>query len=838
MSSYLRLSNLLTTGIVLLFVACSPTATLPGTPSSNSPIDTEVASPTLTAEPAISVSPTTTAATPALSTSPTPASTPVGGGTGQLSFSSNRRGAYADLYVMNLDGSGVTLLAHGDGNIFAGPWSPDGQKILFTGFGLIHSYVGVMNADGNQPQDLSQSPNSDEGFPAWSPDGGQIAFTSRRDGNNEIYLMNADGSQPRRLTNNPSDDFAPSWSPDGSQIAFVSDRDNPTGVNNLYLMDTNGAIIRRLTNGPEIDYSPAWSPDGSWIAFRAHHDGPGDIYLIRPDGTGLTNLTDNSAQDWAPAWSPDGTLLAFQSDRDGNWEIYRMDKDGSNPHNLTQNPADDQMPYWKPPSTWPTIGWRSATPEEQGMDSEKLSGMVEHIQQEKLNLHSLLIVRNGYLVSEIYVYPYSAGQVHFIASVTKSVMGTLTGIAIQKGYIQDVQQSLFSLLPDQEVVNLDEEKKAITLEDLLTMTSGLDCHENPAPGEAFMQASQNWVQFMLDLPMAAQPGTRFNYCTGAVQVLSAILQKATGMSAREFANQNLFAPLGIGPISEASWPSDPQGLTIGGYGLALTPVEMAKLGYLFLNQGKWDGSTIVPADWVVTSTKIHANQGDENGYGYLWWIDPQGEWYAALGLAGQHIFVYPAENLVVVFTADLPFTNDGDLIPLQELLDQYILPAIESDQPLPANPESLDRLKAGVQALAQPQRTEPTPLPVIAAQISGKAYALAENPFGWQTIAFDFLDRVDEVKVSVDLNGGTGQLAVGLDNVYRTAAGGDSTFPEGLRGRWENDDTLVVEDIFPGQMLQFYFRIQFSGDAIHITRLEKYSGSKVELQGVLKPDEP
>jgi CubicO group peptidase (beta-lactamase class C family) len=480
------------------------------------------------------------------------------------------------------------------------------------------------------------------------------------------------------------------------------------------------------------------------------------------------------------------------------------------------------------PTYWPTHGWRSSTPEEQGMDSEKLAQMVE-----KLDLHSLLVVRKGFLVSEIYVYPYSAEQVHFMASGTKSVMGTLIGIAIQKGDIKNVQQTLSSLLPDQMSGNLDEEKQAITLENLLTMTSGLDCHENPGPGETSMQASPNWVQFMLDLPMAAQPGTKFNYCTGAVQVLSAVLENATGMSAREFANQNLFAPLGISPISEARWPSDPQEVTIGGYGLALTPGEMAKLGYLFLNQGQWDGETIVPASWVSTSTTSHANQGDKKEYGYLWWIDPQGRWYAALGRAGQHIFVYPAENLVVVFTSALPLTNDADLLPLQELLDQYILPAIKSGHPLPANPKSLDRLEAGIQALSQLQRKDPSPLPTIATQISGKAYALADNPFGWQTISFNFRDSLDEVRIIVNSNGDTGQLAVGLDNVYRIVEGGDSTFPQELRGSWENQDTLMVEDIYPGQMLQFMYRIQFSEDTIRITQLEKYSGSKVELLGTL-----
>jgi Tol biopolymer transport system component len=269
------------------------------------------------------------------------------GGSDQILFSSNRGGAYDDLYLLDLTSSQVTRLTQGDSNTFPGPFSPDGSQILFTGFGLATSYVGLMSADGTNPLDLTQA-EVDEGFATWSPDGKTIAFTSRRDGNNEIYVMKSDGSEPKRLTNNPTDDFAPAWSPDGSQIAFVSDRDNATGVNNLYIMNTDGSHVRRLTKGSEIDYSPAWSPDGAWIAFRAHHDGPADIYLIKPDGTGLVNLTNNPTEDWAATWSPDGTLLAFQTDRDGNWEIYVIHADGSNPLNLTQNPADDQMPYWAP----------------------------------------------------------------------------------------------------------------------------------------------------------------------------------------------------------------------------------------------------------------------------------------------------------------------------------------------------------------------------------------------------------------------------------------------------------------------------------------------------------
>ena len=277
---------------------------------------------------------------------PTPAATPMGGGTTIL-FASDRDGVYQDLYLLDVASGAATRLTAGESNTFPGPFGPDG-RMLFTGFGLTTSYVGVRNAFGTEHIDLTQHPDSDEAFPTWSPDGEQIAFTSRRDGNNERYVMNSDGSGQTRLTDDPGDDFAPAWSPDGMRIAFVSDRDNEPGVNSLYLMDEDGSNIRRLTTGEENEYSPAWSPDASWIAYRAFVEGAAaDIYLITPDGGMTVQVTTDPAEDWAPAWSPDGNWLAYQSDRDGNWEIYAIQIDGSGAVNLTNNPADDQMPYWK-----------------------------------------------------------------------------------------------------------------------------------------------------------------------------------------------------------------------------------------------------------------------------------------------------------------------------------------------------------------------------------------------------------------------------------------------------------------------------------------------------------
>lgn len=272
----------------------------------------------------------------------------ISAGGGQLVFYSNRDGGYDSVYVLEIGKAGAIRLTQDQASFFSGPFSPDGSRILFTGFGLTHSYVGVMNADGSSQTDLTSLPNSDEAFPAWSPDGQHIAFTSRRDGNNEIYVMNADGSDPIRLTNDSKDDFSPAWSPDGTRIAFVSDRDNQTGIYSLYAMNVDGTGVTRLTQDESNDYSPDWSPDGAKIAYHSIRDGQADIYVVEVASLAETNLTNTSSDDYAPRWSPDGRQIAFQSNRDGNWEIYLMDADGVKPVNLTNDPADDQLPYWKP----------------------------------------------------------------------------------------------------------------------------------------------------------------------------------------------------------------------------------------------------------------------------------------------------------------------------------------------------------------------------------------------------------------------------------------------------------------------------------------------------------
>ena len=317
---------------------------------------------------------------------------------------------------------------------------------------------------------------------------------------------------------------------------------------------------------------------------------------------------------------------------------------------------------------WPTRGWRTSTPEEQGMDSQKLAAMLEEVKQESLDLHSLLVVRNGYIVSETYFQSYNQDVKHEVYSVTKSFIATLIGIAIDKGYIAGVNLPVQDFFPGRSFENQDARKQAMTLENLLTMRSGLDWEESDTTIGKMYQ-SRDWVKFMMDMPMSGQPGSKFNYCSGCSHILSAALRQKTGMNTRDFARQVLFEPLGI---SNYDWSTDSTGIPIGGWGLQLTPRDMAKLGYLYLHNGTWDGQQVVSAGWVKTAVQKHTETDTELGYGYQWWTYPSLGAFMALGRYGQTIFVIPGLKIIIVTTAAL----DGHDAIFQ-LIENYVVPAAQ-----------------------------------------------------------------------------------------------------------------------------------------------------------------
>ncbi|HEV8315092.1 MAG TPA: serine hydrolase, partial [Burkholderiaceae bacterium] len=245
---------------------------------------------------------------------------------------------------------------------------------------------------------------------------------------------------------------------------------------------------------------------------------------------------------------------------------------------------------------WPTAGWETSTPEAQGMSSDALARLVDFGAANQMD--SLLVVRHGRIVAEAHYAPFRAGTRHAINSATKAVTGTLIGIAQQQGLIGRLDQPVLELLADRSVPAADERKKALALEHLLDMTSGLDWQEplSGRPRTAIdMEQTRDWPRFVLERPMAQAPGSGFNYNSGNSHLLSAIIAAKSGRSTLDFAREQLFKPLGI---TDIVWRQDPQGLATGGFGLYMLPRDLAKIGYLYLRRGQWDGRQLIAAAWV------------------------------------------------------------------------------------------------------------------------------------------------------------------------------------------------------------------------------------------------
>ncbi|HLO29825.1 MAG TPA: serine hydrolase [Anaerolineales bacterium] len=465
------------------------------------------------------------------------------------------------------------------------------------------------------------------------------------------------------------------------------------------------------------------------------------------------------------------------------------------------------------PVYWPTQGWKNTLPEEQGMDSAQLARMFEYIDSHEIPLHSLLIIRNGYLVTEAYWHPYGPSDKHSVESITKSVIGTLIGIAIDQGKLKSTEQRLLDFFPDQTIKNLDSRKKSITLGNLLSMTPGLDCDDSKVqPG---LDSTIDWVQYFLDLPMASEPGEEWIYCSGAGHLLSAIIHNEIGTDTRTYANQNLFTPLGISQVAEQDWAHDPQRITNGMAGLYLTPRDLAKYGYLYLNRGKWAGQQQVSAQWVERSTREQAYIGNDEyvggldrRFGYFWSIFPEQQYYGYLGRGGQELFVVPEENLVIVFTGALRVGKEGSLL---NLINDFIVPSILAESSIPANSTSNAKLDSLIQDIAGTEQDVPV-LPQIAQDISNNTYKLEPNFLGWSDMMFRFETGSDEAVLTM---ADSPNLKIGLDNRYRLTKS-LNTRPIGLRGQWVKLDTLFLDYIIFGDFIRSEAYITFADKEITI----------------------
>lgn len=268
------------------------------------------------------------------------------------------------------------------------------------------------------------------------------------------------------------------------------------------------------------------------------------------------------------------------------------------------------------------------------------------------NLRCLIVYKDGEIVKEKYFQSTGSSTPHDVRSVTKSVMATLIGIAIDKGYIKSEDTTIGSYLKPY-VGTIDTAKAKIRIHNILTMSCGMFSDElTDASKYLTWLNAPNQVAYTLNQPLISTPGETFYYSSGVAHLTSAILTQASGMSTYQFAKQFLFIPLSI---NDRSWLTDKQGIYNGGAGLELTPYDMLAFGKLYLNKGTYNGSRIVSEAWIIkaTSSKIATNNAQPFGpsYGYFWWIGSSTpNYYFANGYGGQFIVIVPDENLIVVAT--------------------------------------------------------------------------------------------------------------------------------------------------------------------------------------------
>jgi CubicO group peptidase (beta-lactamase class C family) len=327
--------------------------------------------------------------------------------------------------------------------------------------------------------------------------------------------------------------------------------------------------------------------------------------------------------------------------------------------------------------------WSAAA--EQGMDAVLLQELVAEVEAGTYGeVRSLVIYRNDVPVVEEYFRGYDRDQRHHLFSVTKSFVSALTGIAIGQGHIPDVDVRLVDYFPEYSV---SPGKENITLEHLLTMTPGFAWDEfsfsfsDIRNSVIALYNSGGWLDFLLNLPMNAAPGVKTNYNSGASILLGAIVTRATGMSLEDYAAEFLFGPLGI---TDWEWDEFKPGYNIGGWGLYLRPVDMAKLGLLYLHGGQWEGQQVVPVAWVATSTSNLTRMGSTTDYGYQWWryndakvakFSPSPEVndiFMAIGRGDQWVWVIPHLNMVAACTA----WNDDNGEDVAPILWEYLLRSV------------------------------------------------------------------------------------------------------------------------------------------------------------------
>lgn len=389
-------------------------------------------------------------------------------------------------------------------------------------------------------------------------------------------------------------------------------------------------------------------------------------------------------------------------------------------------------------------------PEEQGISSKAINEFLHVLESKRIELHSIMLLRHGHVVTEGWWSPFKPELPHMLFSLSKSFTSTAIGFAARE-HLLSVEDTVLSFFPEEAPDTVSPYLKQMTISHLLMMGTGHTTDTIPA-----MQSCTdgNWVRAFLACPVEKEPGTHFLYNNGATYMLSAILHKVTGLSLLEYLEPRLFEPLGI---SSPSWESCPRGIQVGGYGLSVTTEDIAKFGQLYLQQGRWNNQQLLSREWVAAASSTQISNGDglttsgdwSQGYGYQFWRCRHGL-YRGDGAFGQFCIIMPEQDAVLAITS----CTDN----MQEVMNtiwEILLPAMDPAASLPQDTASSSALAARLSELAiVPPRMNSTSS--LEEPLSGQIYTLDTNSLQLETFSISF----DGEEARFDIRGASGSQSV------------------------------------------------------------------------------
>jgi CubicO group peptidase (beta-lactamase class C family) len=453
---------------------------------------------------------------------------------------------------------------------------------------------------------------------------------------------------------------------------------------------------------------------------------------------------------------------------------------------------------------------RSA-PEAEGIPSSAILAFVEAAEKKIDALHSLMVLRHGQVVAEGWWGPYLRDDPHVLFSLSKSFASTGIGLAIAEGRLS-LDDTVLSFFPEDAPAEPSENLKAMRVRDLLAMSTGH--HADVIERFPYTAPGVSQTRTFLALPVAHKPGTHFVYNTPASFMLSAIVQKATGLTLLEYLRPRLFEPLGI---RNPKWDATPLGVSMGGFGLSVTTEDIARFGQLYLRKGEWSGKRLLPAEWVAAATARQASNGSnpasdwDQGYGYQFWRCRHGV-YRGDGAFGQFCIVMPEHDAVVAMTS-----GTRDLQGVLNLVWEHLLPGMKP-APLPADEAARTRLEQKLAGLSLPP--QPGNLTSAAARrVSGRIYELPKNDDGIEAVGVEF---GKETTLLVAVGGRERRLPCGRAEWRRggtlltggSQLGGPVEQPVAASGAWVDEDTFAVKACFYETPFCATLRLRFAGDAL------------------------